>query len=75
MANAQTGVEFGELRLLLVFSHRLPRSLQLGFYRSGTCCIRSSAQQLIGGDPVLIGDKAWPEAFASRSDGRGLKLG
>ena len=66
----------GELRLLfLSLVIAVAAVTAVGFFTDRVrVALDHQAQQLIGGDLVLIGDKAWPEAWRQEAMGRGLKL-
>ena len=68
-------IRSGELRLLFAaLAIAVAAVTSVGFFADRVhLALERQAQQLIGGDLVLIGDQAWPEAFTVEAERRGLQ--
>jgi putative ABC transport system permease protein len=69
-------IRSGELRLLFAaLAIAVAAVTAVGFFADRiSLALERQAQQLIGGDLVLIGDQPWPAAFATEAQRRGLDL-
>ena len=65
----------GELRLLFAaLAIAVAAVTAVGFFADRVrLALDRQAQQLIGGDLILVGDQPWPESFAAEAGKRGLQ--
>ena len=66
----------GELRLLFAaLAIAVGAVTAVGFFADRVhLALDRQAQQLIGGDLILVGDQPWPESFTTEAERRGLQM-